>query len=70
MVWSGPPSGVTAHRLTSATVADLIDEARKEVVLVSYAMHSEASVGAALVRASRRSVDITLLAERAADNPK
>src|SRR3954447_25603974 len=46
VVWSGPPSGVTTHRLTSATVADLIDEACVEVVLVSYAMHSEPSVAA------------------------
>ncbi|WP_433784627.1 DISARM system phospholipase D-like protein DrmC [Actinomycetospora sp. CA-101289] len=70
VVWSGPSSGVTVHRLTSATVADLINEARREVVLVSYAMHSEPSVGTALEAASARSVDITLLAERAADNPR
>lgn len=70
VVWSGPPSGVTTHRLTSATVADLIDESRVEVMLVSYAMHSEPSVGAALERAAGRSVGITLLAERAIDNPK
>lgn len=69
VVWSGPASSVTTSRLTSAAVVDLVDEAVAEVLLVSYAMHSEAALAAALNRAVQRGVSITLVAERAADNP-
>jgi phosphatidylserine/phosphatidylglycerophosphate/cardiolipin synthase-like enzyme len=69
VVWSGPSSSVTTSRLTSAVVVDLVDEAVAEVLLASYAMHSEPALAAALSRAVQRGVRITFVAERAADNP-
>lgn len=69
-VWTGPPSSVQTSRLTSAVVVDLIAAARTEILLVSYATQSESSVAEALRKASSDNVDITLLLERTADNPR
>jgi cardiolipin synthase A/B len=69
VVWTGPESGVSSSRLTAATVIELIDEARSEILLVSYATYTEASISAALSAALVRGVTVTLLAERHQDNP-
>lgn len=69
VVWTGPDSEVGTSRLTSAVVVDLISSARRDVLLVGYAVHSEPSVAAALTRAVDDGVAVTLLLERAADNP-
>jgi phosphatidylserine/phosphatidylglycerophosphate/cardiolipin synthase-like enzyme len=68
VVWTGPESGVTTSRLTAATVTDLIAAARHEILLVSFATHTEPGISAALNAAAGRGVSITLLAERHADN--
>jgi cardiolipin synthase len=69
VVWTGPESGITTGRLTAATVIDLIDAARRDILLVSYATRTEPAISAALDAAARRGVEITLLVERHADNP-
>ena len=69
VVWTGPESGVSSSRLTAAAVIDLINAARSEILLVSYATQTEPSIRAALSAATARSVAVTLLAERHADNP-
>jgi phosphatidylserine/phosphatidylglycerophosphate/cardiolipin synthase-like enzyme len=69
VVWTGPESGVSSSRLTAATVIDLVNEARSEILLVSYATQTEPSISAALSAAASRGVAVTLLAERNADNP-
>lgn len=69
VVWTGPESGVSTSRLTAATVIDLINQARVEILLVSYATQTEPSIAAALSAAAARGVTVTLLAERNADNP-
>jgi len=69
VVWTGPESGVSSSRLTAAAVIDLINTARSEILLVSYATHSEPSIKAALSAATARNVAVTLLAERHEDNP-
>ncbi len=69
VVWTGPHSSVSASRLTSAVVVDLIDSAKEELLLVSYATQSEPTISAALVSAEQRGVAVTLLLERASDNP-
>jgi phosphatidylserine/phosphatidylglycerophosphate/cardiolipin synthase-like enzyme len=68
-VWTGPHSAVTTSRLTSAVVVSLIAEAHEEIVLVSYATHSEKAITDALTAAAARGVQITLLLERGADDP-
>lgn len=69
VVWTGPASQVATSRLTSSVVVELIDEARIDLLLVGYAVHTEQSVAAALGRAQKREVMITLLLERHVDNP-
>jgi cardiolipin synthase A/B len=69
VVWTGPESGIATSRLTAATVIGLIEEARQEILLVSFATHTEPLIGRALGAASARGVTITLLVESHADNP-
>lgn len=69
VVWTGPESGVSSSRLTAAAVIELIDAARSQILLVSYATHTEPSIAAALSAAAARGVEVTLLAERHEDNP-
>lgn len=68
-VWTGPESAVSTERLTLAVVADLIEEAEQEIILVSFAAFPGAAVREALVRAAVRGVSITMLLERSVDNP-
>jgi hypothetical protein len=60
---------VSSSRLTAAAVIELINAARSEILLVSYATHTEPSIAGALSAAVTRGVAITLLAERHEDNP-
>jgi phosphatidylserine/phosphatidylglycerophosphate/cardiolipin synthase-like enzyme len=60
---------VSSSRLTAAAVIDLINAARSEILLVSYATQTEPSIKAVLSAAAARNVDVTLLAERHEDNP-
>jgi len=69
VVWTGPESGVSSSRLTAAAVIELINAAQSEVLLVSYATHTEPSISTALSAAVARGVAVTLLAERHQDNP-
>lgn len=68
-VWTGPVSGRPGGRLTLAVLADLIGEARDEILLVSYATFPGHEIRAALADACARGVTITTLCERATDNP-
>jgi cardiolipin synthase len=68
VVWTGPESGISTSRLTAAVVIDLISEARRELLLVSFATQTEPGISAALDAAHGRGVSIMLLAERHADN--
>lgn len=68
-VWTGPESDCDSGRLTLAVVADLIDEAQQEILLVSYASYPGERVRQALRAATDRGVAITLLLERNLDNP-
>lgn len=69
VVWTGPESGVSSSRLTAAAVIDLINAARSEILLVSYATQTEPTLKAALSAATERHVAVTLLIERYEDNP-
>lgn len=69
VVWTGPQVDGTEGRLTLATVVDLIAQARHDILLVSYAAHSDPNLTAALHAAADRGVSITLLLERPEDNP-
>jgi phosphatidylserine/phosphatidylglycerophosphate/cardiolipin synthase-like enzyme len=69
VVWTGPESRVHGSRLTAAAVIELIDSARTEILLVSFATQTEPTIRDALEDAVTRGVSVTLLAERQEDNP-
>jgi phosphatidylserine/phosphatidylglycerophosphate/cardiolipin synthase-like enzyme len=68
-VWTGPESIAAHGRLTIAVVADLIAEARTQILLVSYATAPSDRIRQALAAAAEKGVAITLLLERPQDNP-
>ena len=68
VVWTGTNSSVTTSRLTSEAIAAVLAEARTEILLIGYAVHSEPRVTTALHAAADRGIDITLLLERSVDN--
>ncbi|MFH8681259.1 DISARM system phospholipase D-like protein DrmC [Streptomyces lydicus] len=70
VVWTGPASHVQTSRLTSAVVDELVNSAQREIMLVSYASHPLKSLSDALAAAANRGVEVTLLLEQPADNPK
>lgn len=69
LVWTGPDVPGSVSRLTSSVVADLIDKARSEVLLISFAIHTDPTLTAALARAIGRGVFVQVLYERHEDNP-
>ena len=69
LVWTGPDVPGSFYRLTSAVVADLVDQALTEVLLISYAMYYESALTAAIERALARGVFVQILYERNQDNP-
>lgn len=68
VVWTGPEVPGSATRLTSAALADLVDEAVSDILLISYVVYNEPTLAAALHRAGERGVFIQILSERAEDN--
>jgi cardiolipin synthase A/B len=69
LVWTGPDVPGSVSRLTSGVIADLVDQARADILLISYAMHTEPTLTAALTRAVQRGVFVQVVYERAVDNP-
>lgn len=67
-VWTGMDDIDVGHRLTVGAVADLIESATSEILLVSYATAPSPTVRAALAAAVARGVVLTALLERALDN--
>lgn len=67
-VWTGPDSQQSGGRLTIAVLADLISEAEREILLVSYATLPSVEIRRALTDAVERGVEITTLLERPGDN--
>lgn len=70
VVWTGPDSGTGGRRLTASVVTDLIDSARRELLLIGYAVQDEPHVVAALEAAVARGIILTVLLENMDDNPR
>jgi cardiolipin synthase A/B len=68
VVWTGPSSDVSTSRFTAVTITDLVAEARRELLLVSYAVHRHRALREALDDAVARRVVITLVVEQHEDN--
>lgn len=62
LVWTGPASGQPLRR-TAQVLQTVIDEARRELLIVSFAVYDIPEIGAALLRAAQRGVTIRLIIE-------
>lgn len=63
LVWSGPTTGRVPVRLASQVVLDLIKQAQRELLLVSFAAYRVQYLRDALTAAAARGVQITLVLE-------
>jgi phosphatidylserine/phosphatidylglycerophosphate/cardiolipin synthase-like enzyme len=68
VIWTGPESDIDTSRLTAPALVALVGEARRELMVVSYATHDEPRIAQAFRAAAGRGVDITLITERSTDN--
>lgn len=63
VVWTGPASYEVPVRATSAVLAEVIEGARKTLIVVSFAAYKVAAVVDALHAAAKRGVDVRLVLE-------
>jgi cardiolipin synthase len=63
LVWSGPATGRVPVRLASQVVLDLVQQARRELLLVSFAAYRVPYLREGLTAAAARGVRITLVLE-------
>ena len=66
LVWTGPASARFPVRRTDQVLLSLIEGARQELLIVSFAVHAEPRWLQALSRAVRRGVSVTLVLETTA----
>lgn len=62
LVWTGPASGQPLRR-TAQVLQGVIDDAQRELLIVSFAVYDIPEIGAALLRAAQRGVIIRLVIE-------
>jgi phosphatidylserine/phosphatidylglycerophosphate/cardiolipin synthase-like enzyme len=68
VVWTGPASYEVPVRATSAVLGEVIDEARKRLIVVSFAAYKVSAVVEALRAAATRGVDVRLVLESAVES--
>lgn len=68
LVVSGPTTRLIHARRTEQVLLQLVGEAQREILLVTFALRMHEDLRNALVTASQRGVQLTILAENASDN--
>jgi phosphatidylserine/phosphatidylglycerophosphate/cardiolipin synthase-like enzyme len=63
LIWTGPSPRGSSLRRTDQALLQLIDEARRNLTIVSFAVYRVPDVGGALVRALERGVALRFIAE-------
>lgn len=63
LVWTGPDSNSNPVRRTEQSILQVLDSAHERITLVSFAVYSIPNIAAALVRAAKRGVVITVVVE-------
>jgi phosphatidylserine/phosphatidylglycerophosphate/cardiolipin synthase-like enzyme len=63
MVWSGPSAGASAFRRTDQALLELIQGAKRSIIVVTFAAYKVPHIAAALVDAAKRGVKISLILE-------
>jgi phosphatidylserine/phosphatidylglycerophosphate/cardiolipin synthase-like enzyme len=68
LVWTGPSPHNSSFRRTEQALLEVIEAARKELWLVSFASYKVPEIGAALVAAAGRGIQIRLVLESKEDS--
>lgn len=68
VVWTGPASYEVPVRSTGAVLAEVIEEARRSLIIVSFAAYKVDTIVEALQAAADRGVDIRLVLESAVES--
>ncbi len=68
VVWTGPASYEVPVRATSAVLGEVIEEARKNLIVVSFAAYKVVAVVDALRAAAERGVEVRLVLESVAES--
>lgn len=63
LVWTGPDTEQTSFRRTEQAILQVLDTAKRQITLVSFAVYRIPNVGKALVRAAKRGVRLTVIVE-------
>jgi phosphatidylserine/phosphatidylglycerophosphate/cardiolipin synthase-like enzyme len=63
LVWTGPDTGQVSFRRTEQAILQIIDAAKEHLTIVSFAVYKIPNIADALVRASKRGVQITIIVE-------
>jgi phosphatidylserine/phosphatidylglycerophosphate/cardiolipin synthase-like enzyme len=63
LVWTGPDVAQNPFRRTEQAILQLLDSAQKRITLVSFAVYNIPNIAAALVKAARRGVILTVIVE-------
>lgn len=63
LVWSGPSSHAVPVRATAQALAEVVDEASNELILMTYSAKRHKDLDAALRAAVARGVDVTVVVE-------
>lgn len=63
LVWTGPDSEIIPLRRTDQALLQLINEAQRDLHVVSFAVYKAQTITRALVRAARRNVSISIYLE-------
>jgi phosphatidylserine/phosphatidylglycerophosphate/cardiolipin synthase-like enzyme len=63
IVWTGPNASKLPFRHTEQAILEIIQTAKRQIILVSFAVYKIPNVGVALVQAVRRGVELTVIVE-------
>ena len=63
MVWSGPLPGTSTFRRTDQALLELIQGAKRSIIVVTFAAYKVPKIAAALVDAAKRGVKVSLILE-------
>jgi cardiolipin synthase len=63
LLWSGPPSGILEARRTDQVLYDLINAAKSEILIVTFAAAKVSYLKGVLLAAAQRGIDISMVLE-------
>jgi phosphatidylserine/phosphatidylglycerophosphate/cardiolipin synthase-like enzyme len=68
IVWTGPPTEAVPVRRTDQALLELVNGAKRRLIVVSFAVYKVAAIAAALVAAAGRGVSVAIVLESEAES--